>query len=442
MTRIGRALRGLARLACVLGLLAALGYTAVLTVAIHTPLPTRLRAADSRIVQWQDGRPAHVFLAPDGRWRMPAAHPPAFEAALLRLEDKRFWTHAGVDPVAILRSTWINLRRRQVVTGASTITMQLVRLLERRPRTLRSKVIEAVRAFQLELRFSKRRILDEYLRFTPYGGNLEGVTAASWSYFGHGPEHLTANETAILLAVPQGPRSRAPGGHRTQKLREARDYLGRWLRARGVLPADAGAPGPVPDRAASPPHAAPHAALWIAQEHRRAQTIQTTLDAAVQEAVQRGLAEVAPSLYAVRIVNMAALVIDAQSREARALAATPNANQIAGQIPPFNVQRRLPMVLNTALNRETASPIQVAAAAAGGLTIGPGLSFPRPSERPAPRVLAAVGRRDAWAVADHGPWLIVIWLGNLDHRSSAAVVDAVTAPVLAAIQRQLDALPR
>ena len=437
-----RGLRLFARLAGVSALLAALGYTAVLLVAIHAPLPDRLRAPDSRVVQWQDGRPAHVFLAPDGRWRQPAEHPKTFETALLRLEDKRFWSHFGVDPIAILRSTWINLSRGEVVTGASTITMQLVRLLERRPRTLRSKAIEAVRAFQLEIRFDKRRILDEYLRFTPYGRNLEGVTAASWSYFGHGPQHLTPNEIAILLAVPQGPSTRAPGGRRTQKLKAARDFLGRWLIERDVLPKDTTVAGPVPERAGSRPQAAPHAALWIAQQQRRNTTIHSTLDADVQAAVQRALAEVAPSLYAVHIVNMAALVIDQKSHMARALAATPNAEQTAGQIPPFNVQRRLPMVLNTALNRETASPIQVAAAAAGGVQLGPGLVYLKLNRQSVPRVQAAVGRRDAWAIVDHGPWIIVLWLGNLDHSPSAAVADAVSAPVIEAIRRQLDTLPR
>lgn len=435
---LSRALRLFVRLGGICVLLAALSYTAVLLVAIHAPLPERLSAPDSRVVAWQDGRPAHVFLAPDGRWRLPAAHPLVFETALLRLEDKRFWSHVGVDPIAILRSAWINLRRGEVVTGASTITMQLVRLLERRPRTLRSKLIEAVRAFQFEVRFSKRRILDEYLRFTPYGGNLEGVTAASWSYFGHGPQHLTSNEIAILLAVPQGPSTRAPGGRRTRRLRQARDFLGQWLTERAVLPAGETVAGPVPERAASLPKAAPHAARWIAQQQPQSSAIRTTLDARVQGAVRRALAKVAPSLYAVRIVNMAALVIDRRTHAARALAATPNANQVAGQIPPFGVQRRLPMVLNTALNRETASPIQVAAAAANGVRLSDALRFDGP--RSAPRVHAAVGRRDAWAIVDHGPWIIVLWLGNLDHSPSAAIADAVSAPVIAAIADQLDAL--
>jgi membrane carboxypeptidase/penicillin-binding protein PbpC len=365
---------------------------------------------------------------------MPPTHPAIFEKALLRLEDKRFWSHPGVDPIAVVRSAWINLRRGEVVTGASTITMQLVRLLERRPRTLRSKIIEAFRAFQLEQRLSKRRILDEYLRFTPYGRNVEGVTAASWSYFGHDARQLTPNEIAVLLAVPQGPSTRAPGGRRTQKLAQARDYLGRWLQAREVLPPGT-IEGPIPDRVRPPPRRAPHAARWLRRKQPDARVVRTRLNPRVQTAVEQALSTRAPSLYQVHVANMAVIVVERETHAVHALAATPHPDQAAGQIPPFAVQRRLPMVLNDALNRETASPIQVAAGAAGGLVLGDELTVP--AGPPVPRVQVAVGRRDAWAIADQGPWIIMLWLGNLSHRPSPAINDAVTAPVMQALQSAL-----
>lgn len=439
MSRTARwARRGLRAglIACLLG---ALGYTAALAAALTLPLPDRLQASNSPVVLWHDGTPAHIFLAPDGRWRMPPSHPPAFEDALLRLEDKRFWSHLGVDPIAVLRSAWINLRRGEVVTGASTITMQLVRLLERRPRTLRSKIIEAFRAFQLEQRLSKRRILDEYLRFTPYGRNVEGVTAATWSYFGHDARALTLNEIAVLLAVPQGPSTRAPGGRRTATLRHARDTVGRWLQDHAALPAGT-LTGPIPDRVAPPPRRAPHAARWLRRQHQGAQVVRTTLDPQVQTIVERTLAAQAPPLNDVHIANLAVIVVDRQTRAVRALAATPQPDQSAGQVPPFGVQRRLPMVLNHALSRETASPIQVAAAAAGGLTLGDGLRVP--AGLPVPRVHAAVGRRDAWAIADRGRWVIVLWLGNLDHQPSPAINAAVTAPVMQGLVEALGGLAR
>src|SRR6185295_11735679 len=106
-----------------------------------------------------------------------------------------------------------------------TLTMQLARLLEPRPRTIRSKLIEMFRATQLDLRLSKHEILEEYLSRTPYGGNVEGIESASWSYFGHGPEHLTPLEIATLLAVPQGPGRFAPGPANEARLRGRRDAI-------------------------------------------------------------------------------------------------------------------------------------------------------------------------------------------------------------------------
>src|SRR5690554_7283028 len=121
------------------------------------PLPARLAESDSTVVEWANGEPAHVFLAPDGRWRLPTRLEqvdPHYIEALIGYEDKRFYSHSGVDARAILRAATSNLRHRRVVSGASTLTMQLVRMVEPRPRTLRSKVIEAFRAMQIECHMS------------------------------------------------------------------------------------------------------------------------------------------------------------------------------------------------------------------------------------------------------------------------------------------------
>ena len=114
----------------------------------------------SVVVEYRDGSPAHVFLAPDERWRVPhrlarSTRPTC--RALLALEDKRFYSHPGVDPLAVARALWLNITRGRRVSGASTLTMQLVRVLEPRPRTLRSKALESLRAAQLELRLSQAR---------------------------------------------------------------------------------------------------------------------------------------------------------------------------------------------------------------------------------------------------------------------------------------------
>lgn len=420
-----------AKACLILALLAPLACAAVLAFALYAPLPDRLHAPDSVVVTWADQTPAHVFLAPDGRWRLPGPVDPRFERALIRLEDKRFFTHGGVDWIAVGRSAWINLKHGRVITGASTITMQLVRLLERRPRTLRSKMIEALRAWQLEHRFDKARILREYLRFTPYGRNVEGVNAGSYSYFGHPAGALTAEEAATLLAVPQGPSTRAPGDERTAVLRAARDAIGRWLgpRSEGFEAFDAAAP--VPETYQRFPREAPHAARWLAARHPGAARIEATLTQGTQHAVERALAENAAGLYAVGISNLAAIVVERETGEVRALAATPHPDQSAGQIAPFSVRRRLPPFLAEATGEETATPLQIAADAAGGIQLSERLRItPR---HPVPTGAQAIAWRDVWAVAKTERWVVVLWLGNLNHARSEALVDAVVAPLLDAV---------
>ncbi|HEX8108082.1 MAG TPA: transglycosylase domain-containing protein, partial [Kofleriaceae bacterium] len=157
---------------------------AVLALALAVPLPDR-RGEWSAAIEYRDGTPAHVFLARDDKWRLPIALDdvdPALVAALIALEDKRFWRHDGVDPIAIVRAAASDARHARRVSGGSTLTMQLARLLEPRPRTLRAKLVDMFRAVQLDLRLSKREILAEYLSRTPYGGNVEGVESAAWSY--------------------------------------------------------------------------------------------------------------------------------------------------------------------------------------------------------------------------------------------------------------------
>ncbi|HET9449342.1 MAG TPA: transglycosylase domain-containing protein, partial [Aggregicoccus sp.] len=226
--------------AALAGLLALAAAGAALYGLAHAlPLPQRLGEAHSVLVEYRDGSPAHVALAPDGRWRVAtqlAALDPSYVPALLALEDARFRLHPGVDPLAVLRALWLNTTRGRRVSGASTLTLQLVRMLEPRPRTLRSKALEALRALQLELRLSKEELLAAYLQFVPYGRNVEGVEAASLAYFGHTARHLSPAEVATLLAVPQAPARRFPTEANARRLRAARDEVARRLLAAGRLP--------------------------------------------------------------------------------------------------------------------------------------------------------------------------------------------------------------
>lgn len=253
---------------------AAGGYAAAHLVE----LPDRLDYGDSTVVTYRDGRIAHATLSDDDKWRLPTELgdiDPAYVEALLALEDRRFYRHFGVDPIAVVRAAVDNVRAGSAVSGASTITMQLVRLLEPRPRTLRSKAIEALRAMQLEVHMSKDEILEAYLRFAPYGGNLEGIEAATLSFWDRSPSALSSAEIATLLAIPQNPGTRRPSAHNRDVLRSARDDIAHRLADEGAIPmADRPASleamleeTTVPDEVGGLPREIPHLVRWL-MEHR------------------------------------------------------------------------------------------------------------------------------------------------------------------------------
>ncbi|MCB9777436.1 MAG: penicillin-binding protein 1C [Alphaproteobacteria bacterium] len=342
---------------------AALAVLAAVAVALaHAiPLPERLSMADSTVLRWRDGTVAHATLAPDERWRIAVTVDqvdPAYIDALVALEDERFWIHPGVDPVAILRAAGTNLVRGRVVSGASTITMQVVRLAEPRPRTLTSKGIEALRAVQLELLLSKTEILEAYLRLTPYGGNLEGIEAASHAYFGHGAQHLSPAEIATLLAVPQSPTRRAPSPQNAERLRAARDEIAARLLDQGLLErhlAAAAGDGavtvqqvharitetPVPTARTPLPRDAAHAAAWMLGRRRDGRDVQSTLDHGIQQLAQRALSDGAAARAAQGIDHGAVVVVEHHTGQVVALVGGPDFgdDRDGAQIPAFAVPR-------------------------------------------------------------------------------------------------------
>ena len=249
------------------------------------PLPERLSASGSKIISFEDGVPAHVFLSSDDKWRIATELDevdPDYLKALVRYEDKRFWWHPGVDPIALARAVAVNTYHGQVKTGASTLTMQFVRVLEPRPRTLTAKITEMVRAFQLEMHFSKNEILEKYIQYVSFGKNLEGVQAASWSYFGHGAQDLSPAEIATLLAVPQRPQERYPRRANVQRLKQARDTIASALAEWNVLPLGHAQQKvtttdmlktikhtSVPAKLLPLPREIPHSAYWLSDQKKR-----------------------------------------------------------------------------------------------------------------------------------------------------------------------------
>lgn len=360
------------------GLLAALG---LVVAAYLVPLPDRLVASDSTVVSWRDGSPAHVFLSSDDRWRIdvPLGEvDPDYVDALVRFEDKRFYEHPGVDPIAITRSAAVNVMHGKRLSGASTLTMQLVRLLEPRPRTYRSKVVEAFRAMQLELHMSKDEILSHYLRFAPYGRNIEGIEAASLAYFGHRSNELSADEIATLLAVPQNPNSRYPSPDNVEALERSRNEIARWLFDEGGL--RKGNDGeqvsdrdfleqlvesPVPSNLRDFPRHIPHVAFWLKAEHPDEERIDTTLDSGLQRIAEQALERRRDMARSSNIHHASVVVLDHRTGEVEALVGNFAFDDSPGsQLPSFDLPRSTgsllkPLIYALAIERGVAHPEQL-----------------------------------------------------------------------------------
>ena len=224
---------------------AAVVVAAVAIVALDRLFPPNLQRLNrqSTLVLDRDGNLLQAFTAADGAWRLPVSIDevdPGYLRMLVAYEDKRFYSHWGVDPLALGRAVAQLVERGRIVSGASTLTMQTVRLLEPRQRTLGAKLIEMVRALQLEWHFGKREILDMYLTLAPYGGNLEGVRAASLFYFGKEPSHLTDAEAALLVSLPQSPERLRPDRNGAAA-RTQRDNVLQRMAELGVMTAQAAA---------------------------------------------------------------------------------------------------------------------------------------------------------------------------------------------------------
>jgi penicillin-binding protein 1C len=296
-------------------LVAALGGGFVLD-RIYPPDLARLQS-HSVMVLAQDGQILRAFSAAGGAWRFPVkaeAVDPKYLRFLIAYEDQRFYYHPGIDPLAVLRAAGQAVAAGEVVSGASTLTMQTARLLEPRPRLLASKLIEMARAVQLEARLGKDAILGVYLTLAPYGGNLEGVRAASLAYFGKEPAHLTEAQAALLVALPQSPETLRPDRF-PAAARAARDkVLARMLGA-GVIDAATyrtALAEPSPSTRLPALNEAPHLALRLRLQSPGDLMVKTNIDADLQRRVEVMAARVQSTLEPG--AGVAALVVDNAER--------------------------------------------------------------------------------------------------------------------------------
>jgi len=279
--------------------LAALGRDGFAKWVAMTVLPPLLPAQSVEVVD-RDGTLLRAYTLDNGRWRLPvrlAGVDPAYIEMLLTYEDRRFRSHGGVEPRAILRAVVQALWNGRVVSGGSTLTMQVARLLEGSGTGAVAGKLRQIRlAFALEQRLTKDQILEIYLQLAPFGGNLEGLRAATLSYFGKEPVRLTPAEAALLVAIPQSPESRRPDRAADRAEAARNRVLARAVRF-GLIAAEeaeAALAEEVPGLRKPFPALAPHLADRARAEAPGQQRLALTLDATLQaqlEALARATVE-------------------------------------------------------------------------------------------------------------------------------------------------------
>ena len=264
----------------------------------------------STVVESAEGELLGARIADDGQWRFPPCDtvPERFAAAIIQFEDRHFRWHPGVDPVALVRAAVDNARSGHVVSGGSTLTMQVIRLSRQKERNLWQKIIEAVQATRLELRYSKKHILSLYASHAPFGGNVVGLEAAAWRYFGRPAAELSWAEAATLAVLPNAPSSIHPGKNR-EELLQKRNRLLRRLLEHGDMTTDdyeAALEEPLPGAPLPLPAWASHYVEGCPRGVRTVSTLQFPLQKAVEAVVNRRSDELARE----GIADMAAIVMD------------------------------------------------------------------------------------------------------------------------------------
>ncbi|MEW5724589.1 MAG: transglycosylase domain-containing protein, partial [Thermodesulfobacteriota bacterium] len=303
-------------------LTAAAGILVLALLAVVHRAPDLLARADTAFqpsvrIEDRQGRLLREFLSgreTRSRWTPLSEISPHLIHAALAAEDRRFYHHPGVDPVAVLRAAWWNLRTGRVQSGASTITMQLARLLDPGPRTFRRKVREAFIALKLETLYSKDRILEEYLNRVPCGNLASGATAAAHLYFNKTPGNLSPAEAAFLMALPRAPSTYNPFRRPDLVLARRNLILGRMAR-QGYLTEEEAARARVETadlNRTAPAFQAPH----FTERVRRLlpepppARVRTTLDLELQSGIERLTAQAVARGRDQGITQAAVVVLD------------------------------------------------------------------------------------------------------------------------------------
>src|SRR6185312_8036222 len=280
----------------------------------------------SHVVLDRNGHLLRAYATKEGRWRLPETPDevdPLFLKMLFAYEDKRFYAHHGVDPLAMVRAAFQLVTEGHIVSGGSTLTMQVARLLEpREHRSFAAKLRQITRALQLEQNLSKTKILSLYLALAPYGGNLEGVRAASLAYFGKEPKRLSVAEAALLVALPQAPEARRPDRN-PDAAQAARDRVLDRVAEDGAIPKDEAALAkrkPVPRARKELPVLAPHASDEVVSAETNTRVHRLTIDANLQKPLEELARDRAHALG--QQISVAIVAVDSATNEVRARVAS------------------------------------------------------------------------------------------------------------------------
>ncbi len=298
------------------------GLAAWYLFALPAPL---FDAPSSTALEDKQGRLLNARIASDGQWRFPEQDslPEKYVQAVLTFEDKRFFSHPGIDPFAIARAIRENISQKKIVSGASTLTMQVIRLSrEGKPRNYFQKITEMALALRAELRYSKSEILSLYASHAPFGGNIVGLDAAAWRYFGVPPHKLSWGQTAALAVLPNAPSLIRPGKN-TEVYLKRRNALLQTLKERKIIDPvtyELSCDEPLPGAPIPLPQEANHLLNKAIREGREGQRIKSTLSLPLQRKVNREMQAHLKRLEPNQIHNAGAIILEVETGEVMAYA--------------------------------------------------------------------------------------------------------------------------
>ncbi len=272
----------------------------------------------STVIEDESGELLSGIIADDGQWRFPSDRnvPEKFAYCIMEFEDAGFFNHFGVSPLALLKATYRNLKAGKILSGGSTITMQIIRLSRKdKPRNLREKFIEMIMAIRLECTYSKGEILNMYCAHAPFGGNVVGLEAASWRYYGIDPEDLSWGQSATLAVLPNAPSLIYPGKNDTLLLNKRNKLLLKLYHKKYFSQDiyEMALSEPLPGKPRSLPQKGTHLLNRVLADQMRGERVRSTIKSDIQDFVQEAVNKHVRILSGNKVYNAAAIVIEVET---------------------------------------------------------------------------------------------------------------------------------